>query len=487
MAGEGDGTRRRSARARGVAALAVVLGALGSSVAAEPIPSPAPLVHSVVLDDDAIDPGTGAWIVRALAAADEAGADAFLLQLDTPGGLLGTTRDIVKAELASEVPVIVWVGPSGARAGSAGVFITVAAGLAAMAPGTHIGAAHPVSLLGAPPVPPDGGEGDPAPLPSSGTEMERKVLKDTLAWVSAICEQRGRPVEWCVKAVAESDAIPSSEALEKGVVDVIAADVTDLLRRVDGREVPTAREPAILRTAGARVVEVEPSLREQVVHLLSDPNVLFLLIAVGLLGILGELSHPGTILPGVVGLGSLIAAAVGLAIVPFNVAGLLLVGLAFVLFVLEAFVTSFGLLTVGGILSLVLGGLLLFDTPGSGVRVDVGVLAGVAVAVGVAAATIGVLVARAYRTPIRTGMEGMIGQLGTVTRAFMPAGTGFSGTLFARGEYWTGWAAAPLEAGARVRVIAMEGLQVTVEPVEEGPPTGVGGVPPPEPPAERSY
>ena len=429
-----------------------------------------------------VDPGSSTYIVGAIEQAEASGASAFVLVLDTPGGLVTSAREIVSAELGAEVPVVVWVGPSGARAGSAGVFLTMAANVAAMAPGTTIGAAHPVDMFGGGG---GGGGGDAAeeatedptgggadgvdglPVPAGGgggSVMEEKVLNDVLAWTRAIAEQRGRNAEWAESAVRESAAITDSEALSLGVIDLVSPTLEQLLVDLDGRVVQTAAGPVTLATAGAEIVHHEMSTRQQVLHWLGDPNVLFVLVGLGLLGLYVEFNNPGLIVPGVLGAALLIGAGIGMSMVPFNIGGLLLVIFAFIAYGLEAYIGGMGIFAIAGTVALVIGGLLLFDVSGFDRRVGLGPL-GIMAGVGfLGAMAVAALVARAHTRPVALGREGLLGDRGEVLRG----GVG-SGRVMLHGEDWSARWSGELAVGRPVRVIAVDGLILTVEPVADEP------------------
>lgn len=395
-----------------------------------------------------IDPGVADYVVEGLRDAEAAGAPAVVIRLDTPGGLLESAREIVAAELAAEVPVIVWVGPSGARAASAGVFLTLGAHVAAMAPGTTIGAAHPVVL---------GGEQPDGP-------MAEKMVSDAAAWARAVATQRGRDADWAEQAVRESVSVTDDEALELGLIDLAVADLPALLDAADGLTVLTAAGPVTLDTADAALREVPMDLRQRVVHVLGDPNVLYALMLVGMLGIYVELSNPGLVLPGVLGAVALIAAGVGLSILPFNAGGLLLVLLGLALLIAEVFVVSSGALALGGVVSVVLGGLLLFDVAGFDLSVDPWVLGLVGVVGAALAVLVAVLVARAQRRPPLGGAEGLVGEAGEVLE-----GGHEHGRVRVAGEtWWADWRG-DLRPGERVRVTGVHGLHLDVEPQGGGP------------------
>lgn len=418
----------------------------GAARAAEPATAAtAPVIHAVTLDGDMINPATADYILKSLAAAEDARAEAFLLRLDTPGGMLQSTRQIIKALLAARIPVVTFVQPGGAQAGSAGMFITIAGHVAAMAPGTNIGAAHPV-----------GGQGEDIEK-SGGKDLAKKVENDARAFAEAIAAERGRNAKWAAAAVTSSVSITAEQALKEKVIDLVAPGDRELLAAIDGREVRIGDHTHKLRTKDARIVEVEMSVKQQFVNWLADPNVAYLLMTLGFLGIYFELANPGMIFPGVIGGVSLVLAFVALQVIPFNAAGLALIGLAAVLFVLEVFVTSFGLLTIGGIIAMGLGGLLLFDTPETTMQISMNVLIPVTLFFGAVAAMLSFAVARAMRRKVTTGREGMIGLVGKATQPLAPAGT-----VFVNGELWSALAESPVEKGDSVVVTGIEGLVLKV-------------------------
>jgi membrane-bound serine protease (ClpP class) len=412
-----------------------------------------------VLDvEGAIDPGTADYVVAGLRAAEDAGAAAVIVRLDTPGGLIESARAIVRAELGAEVPVVVFVAPTGARAASAGLFLTLAAHVAVMAPGTTIGAATPVSL----------GGGDQA---EGGGAMERKVLEDTAAWARAVATQRGRNGEWAERAVREAVAATDAEAVELGVVDLVAANLEALLEAIDGRTVTVDGRDVVLSTAGATVVEVPMTARQRVVHAISDPNVVFLLVTLGMLGLYIELLNPGLVAPGAIGLACLIAATVGLSILPFNAAGLALIVGGAVLIGMEVFVATNGLLAIAGVSALALGGLLLFErVPGFDLRVDPRVLFGIAMIAGFTVLAFATQVAIAQRRRVQTGAEALVGADGVV----IIGGVG-AGRVRVEGEDWAARWKGVMPPGREVRVTALHGLLVEVVPTEGTPDGDQGG------------
>ncbi|MFA6034628.1 MAG: ATP-dependent Clp protease proteolytic subunit, partial [Myxococcota bacterium] len=290
---------------------------------------------SIVEINGSINPGSADYILGSIREAEKASDRAVIIRLDTPGGLLSSTREIVKGIMSSTVPVVVYVAPDGAHAGSAGVFITLSANVAAMAPGTNIGAAHPVGMGG-------------KDTEKDGEHLAKKVENDTVAFMEGIAEKRGRNREWAVKSVKESVSITASAALEQKVIDVVATSVEDLLKKLDGREVKMGEVTVVLKTAGARLVKREMSLKQKITNTFSDPNISYILFMIGLLGLAMELYHPGVIFPGVIGGICLIMAFISFQVLPINYGGLLLILLGIAMFIAEMYVTSFGILGIGG-------------------------------------------------------------------------------------------------------------------------------------------
>ena len=400
-------------------------------------------VHTV---EGIISPVVVEYMLEGLERAHTENATVVVFQLDTPGGLVESTRLIVKALLNAEVPVVIYVAPSGARAASAGTFITMAGHIAAMAPGTNIGAAHPVS-----------GEGK-----DIEGDMRKKAENDLAAFARSIADKRGRNADWAEEAVRESVSITETTALEKHVIDLIAEDVPTLLARLDGRTITLAGKETTLRTAAATVRYRQMSWRQQVLAVISHPQFALMLLSLGSLGLLIELYNPGLIFPGVIGAISLLLAFYSLQTLPINYAGLLLIGLGLLLFILEIKVTSLGMLTIGGIVSMFLGSLMLVDSPEEYLRIP---LTTIFLVVGMTAAVFTFMVGAAVRSVRRqpvSGMEGMIGEVGMVKHRLAPLGT-----VFVHGTLWSAQSATPLEVGDTVRVIGVEGLKLTVEKVTE--------------------
>ncbi len=393
-----------------------------------------------------ISPATANYISRAIEVSRTRGDACLIIELDTPGGLLDSTKEIVQSFYAAGIPVVVYVTPSGASATSAGCFITLAADIAAMAPHTTIGAAHVVLGLG-----------------GQGSEKVDEVMKQKLenygsSFIEAIAEKRGRNVEWAKAATVKSESITAEKALELKVIDLIAKDTTDLLARVDGREV----EGKALKTSGANVVPIPMAARERLFQLLWRPEVMLILMLAAIYGIIGELSSPGAILPGVVGGIALILALYMAAILPINVAGLALIGLSVVLFIADIFAPTHGVLTFGGITSFFLGALMLFNRADSAFRLS---LAYIIPATLITAAFFIFVVGaglRAQFLPVRAGKETMVGK-STSALNRIDASTG---KVFVEGEYWNAISDVPIEAGKPVEIVGMSGLTLKVKPKE---------------------
>lgn len=392
--------------------------------------------------DGTVDPASAAYVTAGVRQAEQEGAEAVVVQIDTPGGLDSAMREIVKAFLGARVPVIAYVAPAGARAASAGVFVAYAAHVAAMAPGTNIGAAHPVGL---------GGEGLSA--------AEEKAVNDAAAYLRSLARRRGRDEAFAAEAVRESASLTAKEALARGVIDLIAPDLATLLAEVDGRRVETAAGPRLLRTRGAAAATREMTFRQRLLHAVADPNVAYLLLIFGFYGILFELASPGIGFAGIGGAISLILGLYALQAIGVSWAGLALVALAFALLAADVFAPTHGALTAGGLLALLLGSLLLAETPG-GRAVSPWLVLPTVAATG--ALTLFVLRAglRAQLRPVTTGREGLVGATGTCRTDLDP-----EGMVAVHGELWKARTAShPLPAGTRVRVVGVEGLTLQVIP-----------------------
>ncbi|HXW68143.1 MAG TPA: nodulation protein NfeD [Dissulfurispiraceae bacterium] len=388
-----------------------------------------------------INPVASEYIGGAIRQASDMKAEALIIRLDTPGGLDSSMREIIKGIEASPVPVVVYVAPSGARAASAGVFITIAAHIAAMAPGTNIGAAHPVQI---------GGNMDKV--------MSEKVTNDAAAFIRTLALQRGRNAVWAEEAVRKSVSITETEALKLGVIDLIAKDLTTLLSELDGRKVTTAAGEHVLKTAGARVVEREMSLRNKILDLISNPDVAYILMLLGFYGLFFELTNPGAIFPGVMGGICLILGFYALQTLPVNYAGLLLIIMGLVLFVLEVKIISHGLLTIGGIIALVFGSLMLFESPLPFFNLSLAVIVPVVMITTLLFVFTAGLAYKAFRKKPLTGTEGLIGLEGTASTDISSEG----GVVRIHGELWSGWSDAPIPKGSGVVVEAVQGLKLKV-------------------------
>ncbi len=412
----------------------------------------APVVHFAEITGS-IDPGSGGFLIAAIHDAQEKGAEALVVRLDTPGGLLSTTRDIVQAELNAKVPIVVWVGPPGARAGSAGVFITLAAHVAAMAPSTNIGAAHPVGLG----APDDEKKGE-------RTTMFQKLENDTAAFVKGIAERRARNVEWAEKAVRESESVTASKALELKAIDLIAEDLPELLRKIDGRRIDVGGgDKRTLRTASAEIRNVPWAVKDQVLHGLANPEIAYLIAMLGVIGVMLEMFHPGTIVPGVVGGICLLIAAIAFQMLPVNIGALLLVALGLGFFVAEMYVGGHGGFVAAGLVCVVIGSLLLVGHVDKSFYADADfglgwrIVAPVGAAMAVIAGTLAWKFSASARQPLRAGAYSLIGEVGEVRD---------DNTVLVAGELWKANSAEPLQPGSRARVLAVHGL--TLEVVPEG-------------------
>ena len=420
--------------------------ALGSLLLAFPLFAASRQVV-VIRMEGAIDPPTASYVERAIERTSETHAQALVITINTPGGLMKSMRDITQAMLGSSVPVITYVSPTGAQAGSAGVFITMAGHLAAMAPGTNIGAAHPVS-----------GTGE-----AVESEMKKKITNDAVATIRAIADERHRNADWAEKAVRESVSITNRQAVKLRVVDMTARDLDELLRLADGRTVTVAGSKRVtLRTAGAEQVALPPNWREGLLHTLSDPNIAYILMLLGVYGLIFELSNPGAIFPGVVGGICLILGLYSLAVLPISHAGLALLLLGITLLIVDIFAASHGVLTVGGIVAFAAGSLMLTGARGPGLAIAWPLILGATAVTALFFMTVVGLGVRAQYRKVTTGAQGMIGEVGVARTALAP-----EGTVLVEGELWKARVTeGSIELGQKVRVVAMHGFELTVEKVE---------------------
>ena len=406
-----------------------------------------PRTVATIAIEGVISPVTLRLIEAAIERASADRAQALVIKLDTPGGLERSMRAIVQRMLNAEVPVIVYVAPTGARAASAGVFITMAAHVAAMAPATNIGAAHPVAL---------GGGAD--------KESMRKIENDAAAFIRTVARERGRNADWAEKAVRESVSVTEREALKLKIIDLVADSVPDLLDKIDGRAVKTTKGEVILATRGAPLKAIEIGMRDRFLNVITDPNVAYVLMMLGMLGLFFELSNPGVILPGIIGGISLILAFFAMQSLPVNYAGLLLILFAIVLFVAEIKIVSHGVLAIGGIVSMALGSLMLFDAPDVGFRISWWVIApSVAATAGLFLFVVGAGLRALTRRPM-LGAAGLVGEVGVARGALAP-----QGQVALHGEIWNAISAGgPLDDGAAVRVVEVQGLTLKVVKAGEG-------------------
>lgn len=419
-----------------------ILGTYGFASGAESQP-----VFNVITVNATITPPIAEYILQSIREASGQSASGLIILLDTPGGLDSSMREIAKGLLNAPIPVIVFVHPAGARAASAGVIITISAHVAAMTPGTNIGAAHPVGIgIG-------GGGMDKT--------MTEKVENDAVAYVKGIAKKRGRNEEWAAKAVLKSESITAEEALKLGVIDLVATDVNQLLTQLDNRRINLPRGELVLKTSNAQIREKDMGLRLRILSAVSNPNIAYILLLVGLAGLYFEFANPGVILPGVIGGMSLILAFFALQTLPVNYAGVLLILFAIILFIAEIKVISHGLLAVGGIISLVMGSLLLFDSSEPALRVSLQVLIPTVMIVSLFFIGVISLVVKAQLSKKHTGKEGMEGVEGVaVTEVFA------QGKVQIKGEYWNAVSEQKIERGKHIRVKSVEGLILNIEEID---------------------
>ncbi len=411
--------------------------------------------------DGAIGPATADYVHRGLARADKAGAQLVVLRLDTPGGLDTSMRKIVQDILASPVPVAAFVAPSGARAASAGTFILYASHIAAMAPGTNLGAASPVSI-GAAPIPaPGAAEKDKASEGKRGDVHERKATQDAAAYIRSLAQARGRNVEWGEKAVLDAASLSAVEASKQNVIEVIAADVPDLLRQLDGRKVTLASGERTLQTSGAPMEAIDPDWTSRLLAALTDPSVALVLMLLGVYGLLFELGNPGYVFPGVIGAVCLLLALYALHLLPVNYAGLALIAVGILFMVAELFLPAYGSLGVGGVVAFAVGAVMLIDAGVPGFSIPWSLIAALALVTVAFVLIVGNLALRARRAPIVSGMTSLVGADGEMLDD--AAGTGWANI---RGETWKVATTARLTRGQKIRVIGVDGATPRVASVE---------------------
>ncbi len=395
-----------------------------------------------------VNPGSEEFYNRALAQAQSDSAMALLVELDTPGGLVTSLRGMVKATMASPVPVIVYVAPSGAQAASAGALLTLSAHVAAMAPGTNIGAAHPVGI---------GGGG-------SDSIMSQKSENDIAAFARSIAEERGRNADWAESAVRSSTSSTAMDAKEAGVIDFIAVSREDLLQKLNNFKLALKEDTLTLITTGVTFSPLEPNLRENILMKIADPNLAYIFMLAGLIGLYFELSNPGAIFPGVLGAISLLLGLYAVQTLPVNVVGLLLLLLAVVFLALEIFITSGGILGVAGLVSLLFGSLMLFDKAETGISISLSVLAPTFISFSIFMGLIIFMVTKASKLKTTTGMEGLVGEMGRVMEDFDGQKTG---QVFLHGEIWTAQSDEPLSKNDSVEVKSLNGMILNVTKSKE--------------------
>jgi membrane-bound serine protease (ClpP class) len=447
--------------ARALFSLLLGLPLLASGVAAPP--------QAVVLQiDGAIGPAVADYVVRELRSVRQAETRLVVLRMNTPGGLDTSMREIVRAILSSPVPVATYVAPSGARAASAGTYITYASAIAAMAPGTNLGAATPIRL-GAPGLP-GGAPKQPAGQKEKGSEgatnsseptdaETRKAVNDAVAYIRGLAELNGRNADWAAEAVRTAVSLPASDALKLNVIDVIADDVPDLLRQIDGRTVKVAGKSERLATAGLEVVTAAPDWRTELLGVITDPNIAFILMLIGVYGLIFEFLNPGAVAPGLVGGISLLVALYALNLLPINYAGAALVLLGIGLMVAEAHIGSFGVIGVAGIVAFVIGAIMMFPSGAPGFTLSLSVVAAATIVTAALFLLVLTMLLRSRQHPVVTGKEGLLGAEGETV-----AWDGDEGRVRVNGEIWRARAPRPLETGDRIRVIDREGLVLVVEP-----------------------
>ncbi len=453
-----------------------ILAMLATAVVALPQGAPPGAVQdgtAVLLEvTGPIGPATSDYIKRGLDRAAEAAADVAILRLDTPGGLDTSMREIVETILAAPMPVIGFVAPSGARAASAGTYILYACHVAAMAPGTNLGAATPIQIGGRSPLPLPVGEDEPtddtetgdgedgdAPSGAGRPTLEDKAINDAVAYIRSLAQLRGRNEEWAARAVSEAASLPAADALDSNVIDLIADDVADLLAAIHGRTIDFGGEPRPLMTRGLTVRPMEPDWRTKLLATITNPNVAYILMLIGIYGLILEFYNPGSIAPGTIGTISLLLALYAFHVLPVDFVGAALLVLGLALIAAELFAPGLGVLGIGGMVSFVIGSVMLIETDAPGFSVSWQLIGPMAALGGAAILGTGLLLMRSRQRPAVTGQEEMLGSAGRVIEW-----SDGEGTIRVHGEVWRARAARPTEPGSAVRVVAIDGLILTVEP-----------------------
>ena len=416
--------------------------------------------------EDAIGPATGDYIKRSLEAATESNAELVIIQMDTPGGLDSAMREIIKNISGSTVPIATYVAPTGARAASAGTYILFASHIAAMAPGTNLGAATPVKIGGiSPPAPAKrekdkSDKDDQAAGDESEDAMQKKMINDAVAYIRSLAELHGRNQEWAEKAVRESASLPASEALKLNVIDIVATSTVDLLKQIDGREVSIHGQKRTLNTTGLPLIQIDPDWRSRLLSVITNPNIAYILMIIGIYGLIFELANPGAIVPGTIGAICLLLALYAFQLLPINYAGMGLILLGVALMVAEAFEPSFGVLGIGGVIAFVFGSIILIDTEAPGFGIDISVIITFAFTSALIFIFVIGMAFKARRRPVVSGLEEMLGGTAIVINDFDD-----KGTVTIHSEKWQAVSNVPLHKDQQVKVIDVKGLILQVEPL----------------------
>lgn len=434
-------------------------------------------IYTISINDYIITPAVEEYIIKSIKIAAESG-QCLIIYLDTPGGLLNSTRNIVKEIMNSEVPIIVYVAPKGARAGSAGVFITLAANIACMAPSTNIGAAHPVQIKSKNTFSdlirelieylkgkkhPERKTAYPEPKDQQQI-LSQKIMSDTIAWVTAIAENRKRNVEWAKKAVSESVSVTEKEALKVGIIDFIAEDTQDLLKKLNARKIIIEDRDITLKTEGVPLNEIDMTFRQRFLNIISNPTIAYILMILGFYGLLFEFTHPGIGFPGIAGAISIILGFYGLHTLPTNYAGVALIILSIILFIAETQVTSFGLLTLGGITCMFLGSLILIDSPYEFMRISVRVILPLVLATAGITIFLTSVVVKTHLKKVTVGKEGLIGEKAEVLEGIKGKGIAWgTGKVFVHGEIWQAKSKDMIKKGEEVEIIGFDGMKLLVK------------------------